>query len=48
MEYRKQLPDMTFVFDEDGKGAGEHAYSDGPTTIDDLVEVPPGEVPEAF
>jgi hypothetical protein len=39
---------LTFVFDEDGKGAGEHAYADGPTTPDDLVKVAPEEVPAAF
>ncbi len=39
---------LTFVFDEDGLGAGEQAYSDGPTTLDDLVKVAPEEVPKAF
>jgi len=39
---------LTFVFDEDGKGAGEHAYTDGPTTADDLVALAPEEVPPAF
>ena len=37
-----------FVFDEDGKGCGEHAYSNGPTTPADLCPVPPELVPEAF
>lgn len=39
---------LSFVFDEEGKGAGEHAYADGPTTLDDLVKVPIEEVPRAF
>ena len=39
---------LTFVFDEDGLGAGEQAYSAGPTTIDDVVKVAASEVPEAF
>ena len=39
---------LTFVFDEDGLGAGEHSYSDGPTTRANLVKVAPEEVPEAF
>jgi hypothetical protein len=39
---------LTFLFDADGLGAGEQAYSDGPTTLDDLVKVAPEEVPEAF
>jgi hypothetical protein len=37
-----------FVFDEDGKGAGEHAYSEGDLTADDLVKLAPEEVPEQF
>ncbi|MBJ22071.1 MAG: hypothetical protein GY910_27885 [bacterium] len=37
-----------FVFDEDGMGAGEHSYSDGPLTADDLVKLAPDEVPERF
>ena len=37
-----------FVFDEDGKGCGEHAYSNGPTTADNLSLVPPELVPAAF
>jgi hypothetical protein len=39
---------LTFVFDEDGKGAGEHAYSVGPTVADDLSVVPTDQVPAAF
>jgi hypothetical protein len=39
---------VTFVFDEDGKGAGEHAWSDGPLTADDLTRVALDEVPAAF
>ncbi len=39
---------LTFVFDEAGKGAGEQAYADGPTTLADLVKVEPGDVPDAF
>ena len=37
-----------FVFDEEGMGSGEHAYSDGALTKDDVVKVPPEEVPEIF
>lgn len=37
-----------FVFDEDGLGSGEHAYSDGPLTADDIVKLSPDEVPEIF
>jgi hypothetical protein len=37
-----------FVFDEEGKATGEHAYSDGGLTADDLVKVAPEEVPETF
>ena len=39
---------ITFVFDEDGLGAGEQAYSDGPTTAADLTKLDPSEVPEQF
>ena len=39
---------ITFVFDEDGLGAGEQAYSDGPTTAADLTKLRPDEVPEQF
>lgn len=39
---------LTFVFDEDGKGAGEHAYSDGATGPDDLTLVPADLVPDAL
>lgn len=39
---------LSFVFDEDGLGAGEHAFSAGPTTPDDLTLVPPQLVPKAF
>jgi hypothetical protein len=39
---------ITFVFDEDGLGAGEHAFADGPTTPADLTKVPKEEVPQAF
>jgi len=39
---------LSFVFDEDGKGAGEHAYSDGPMTRSDLTKVPPELVPPAY
>ncbi len=39
---------LSFVFDEDGLGAGEHAYSEGPLTEDDLVKLAPEEVPAAF
>ncbi len=39
---------VTFVFDEDGKGAGEHAWSDGATTADDFTKLAPEEVPAAF
>ena len=37
-----------FVFDEEGMGAGEHAYSDGALTADDVVKLSPEEVPEIF
>ena len=37
-----------FVFDEDGMGAGEHSYSDGPLTADDLVKLASDEVPDVF
>ncbi len=37
-----------FVFDEEGKGCGEHAYSNGPTTAANIIRVPPELVPEAF
>ncbi|MAG34072.1 MAG: hypothetical protein CL908_24595 [Deltaproteobacteria bacterium] len=37
-----------FVFDEEGLGAGEHSYSDGLLTADDLVKLAPEEVPEIF
>jgi len=37
-----------FVFDEEGKGCGEHAYSNGPTTAQNLSLVPAGQVPAAF
>lgn len=37
-----------FVFDEDGKATGEHAYSDGDLTAGDIVKVKAEEVPEAF
>jgi hypothetical protein len=39
---------VTFVFDEEGKGAGEQAWSDGAATAADLVKLAPEEVPEAF
>ena len=39
---------VLFVFDEDGKGAGEHAYSEGDLTAADLVKLAPEEVPEQF
>ncbi|HQR02694.1 MAG: hypothetical protein JSR19_11655 [Proteobacteria bacterium] len=37
-----------FVFDPAGKGAGELAYSNGPTTAADIVKVDPAKVPPAF
>lgn len=37
-----------FIFDEEGMGCGEHAYSDGPLTADDVVKLAPDEVPEIF
>ena len=39
---------VLFVFDEDGKGAGEHAYSEGHLNAEDLVKLAPEEVPERF
>lgn len=38
---------IVFIFDEDGKGCGEHAYS-GLTSIDNLRKLEPEEVPEAY
>lgn len=37
-----------FIFDEDGNGAGEEAYSNGPITAADIVKVDPELVPTAF
>ncbi|MDG2304557.1 MAG: hypothetical protein P8R42_07840 [Candidatus Binatia bacterium] len=39
---------VLFTFDEDGLGAGEQAYSEGPTTAADLMAVAADEVPAAF
>lgn len=39
---------LTFVFDADGKGAGEHAWSDGPTVAADFTPVADDEVPAIF
>jgi hypothetical protein len=39
---------VTFVFDADGKGAGEHAWSDGPLTSADLTKVAPEDLPAGF
>jgi hypothetical protein len=39
---------VTFVFDDDGLGAGEHAYSDGPLEARNLTKLAPEEVPPAF
>jgi len=39
---------LTFIFDEEGLGAGEHAWSDGPTVPEDLMPVAPEDVPAAF
>jgi len=39
---------LSFVFDADGKGAGEHAWSDGPTVAADFTPVPDDEVPAIF
>jgi len=39
---------IIFVFDEDGLGAGEHAYSNGPATIADVEKVPAELVPVQF
>lgn len=39
---------LTFVFDDEGKGAGEHAISAGPTTAADFVAVAEDEVPAIF
>jgi hypothetical protein len=39
---------LCFVFDEDGLGCGEHAYSNGPSTPANFSPVPPGLVPVAF
>jgi hypothetical protein len=37
-----------FIFDAEGKGAGEEAYSNGPTVAADIVKVDPSLVPAAF
>jgi len=37
-----------FIFDADGNGAGEEAYSNGVTTAADIVKVDPKLVPAAF
>jgi hypothetical protein len=37
-----------FIFDADGNGAGEEAYSNGVTTAADIVKVDPNLVPAAF
>ena len=39
---------IIFIFDEDGLGCGEHAYSNGPTTAENLCPVDPALVPTAF
>ena len=39
---------MTFIFDEEGLGAGEHAYSNGPLGPEHLTKLAPEEVPPAF
>jgi hypothetical protein len=39
---------LSFVFDADGKGAGEHAFSDGPTVAADFTPVADDEVPAIF
>jgi hypothetical protein len=39
---------LSFVFDEDGLGAGEHAFSAGPVVSEDLTKVDPALVPRAF
>lgn len=37
-----------FVFDEDGKGCGEHSWTDGETRPDQLRKEDPRKVPEQF
>jgi hypothetical protein len=39
---------LAFVFDEEGLGCGEHAFSNGPTTPANLSPVPRELVPAAF
>lgn len=39
---------LFFIFDQDGKGAGEEAYSNGASTAADVVKVDPALVPAAF
>jgi hypothetical protein len=39
---------LFFIFDKDGNGAGEEAYSNGPTTAADVVKIDPKLVPAAF
>jgi hypothetical protein len=39
---------LTFIFDEAGKGAGEHAYTDGPPALEDFTPVPAHLLPKGF
>lgn len=39
---------LTFIFDEDGKACGEHAYTHGPNTQKHLTKITPNQVPEQF
>lgn len=38
----------TFIFDEDGKGCGEHSWTDGETRPEQLRKEDPHKVPEQF
>ena len=39
---------LTFVFDEEGKGCGEHSYSSGPKSKEEFLALAAEEVPETF
>lgn len=39
---------ITFVFDEDGKGCGEHAFSSAPLTFERMKKLEKSEIPAQF
>lgn len=39
---------LVFIFDEEGKGCGEHSYTHGPSTIENVIKLADAEVPELF